>query len=74
MKTCHGCINLVDMDNGNWECALDGGTKGQPHIGCHNEATVSTTSGHWHLCESCAQLPRFNRYKFHSVTVTGTIT
>ncbi len=32
---------------------------------CPNEATVSTSSGAWHLCESCSKLPRFKRFKFH---------
>lgn len=33
--------------------------------GCQNEATLSVGRGkdNWHLCESCANLPRFARKK-----------
>lgn len=31
---------------------------------CRKEATVSLgASGQWHLCEDCARLPEFKRYK-----------
>lgn len=34
------------------------------HQGCPNEATVSIgRNGRWHLCESCAVLPRFERFR-----------
>ncbi len=34
-----------------------------PH-GCPNEATVALgAKGEWHLCEQCAALPRFARYR-----------
>lgn len=29
----------------------------------HGVATVSVGDGKWHLCESCAALPQFKRYK-----------
>jgi hypothetical protein len=33
--------------------------------GCPNEATLSVGSGknNWHLCESCAAMPEFRRYR-----------
>jgi hypothetical protein len=32
--------------------------------GCRNEATLSVgADGNWHLCESCAALPAFDRYR-----------
>lgn len=32
--------------------------------GCRNKATVRVgAKGEWHLCASCARLPRFNKYK-----------
>jgi hypothetical protein len=32
------------------------------HLGCQNEATLSVGRGkNWHLCASCAELPRFKR-------------
>lgn len=33
--------------------------------GCDEVATLSvgTGAGNWHLCESCAALPRFKRYR-----------
>lgn len=35
--------------------------EGEP---CHNEATVSVgADGKWHLCESCAALPDFKRFR-----------
>jgi hypothetical protein len=31
---------------------------------CPNEATVCVgAKGQWHLCEECAALPRFNRFR-----------
>lgn len=32
-------------------------------IGCNNTATVSVGGGAYHLCASCADLPRFKRYR-----------
>jgi hypothetical protein len=33
-------------------------------LGCRNEATVSVGGdGAWHLCDFCAAMPRFARYK-----------
>ncbi len=32
-------------------------------IGCKNTATVSVGGGAYHLCASCADLPRFKRYR-----------
>lgn len=33
-------------------------------VGCTNEATVSIGSKvNWHLCDGCAGLPRFNKYR-----------
>lgn len=35
---------------------------GKQHIGCANEATLSVGRVHnWHLCSSCADLPKFKR-------------
>lgn len=31
--------------------------------GCRNEATVSLGRGKWHLCEPCAALPAFKRFR-----------
>lgn len=32
--------------------------------GCENEATISLGSdGKWHLCDSCAALPEFKKYR-----------
>jgi len=32
--------------------------------GCKNEATVSVgAAGQWHLCATCAALPRFNAFR-----------
>jgi len=32
------------------------------HVGCQNDATISVGyEDNWHLCESCAALPRFRR-------------
>lgn len=32
------------------------------HLGCQNPAVIVTGKRHvWHLCESCARLPRFTR-------------
>lgn len=33
--------------------------------GCQSQATVSLGRGKWHLCDSCAGLPRFRRYRRH---------
>lgn len=30
---------------------------------CPNVATVSLGNGEWHLCASCAGLPRFRRFR-----------
>lgn len=36
----------------------------ESHIGCKNEATIAVgANGQWHLCESCAKLPRFKRFR-----------
>lgn len=33
-------------------------------MGCNNEATVSVGhEGKWHLCDRCAALPHFKRYR-----------
>ena len=33
------------------------------HLGCNNEAELSVgANGQWHLCRSCAALPRFKRF------------
>lgn len=32
---------------------------------CFNEATVSLGNGKWHVCDSCAALPRFAEFKEH---------
>lgn len=32
-------------------------------LGCRNQATVSIACGTWHLCASCAALPRFSKYR-----------
>ena len=41
---------------------------GTGYEGCGKEATVSVGSGmnNYHLCDSCAELPRFNRFKKRS--------
>ena len=32
--------------------------------GCPNEATICVgANGQWHLCESCAELPEFRRFR-----------
>lgn len=32
--------------------------------GCRNDATVCVgADGQWHLCDECAELPRFARYR-----------
>jgi hypothetical protein len=34
------------------------------HLGCDNQSTLSVgANGKWHLCESCAALPEFKRYR-----------
>jgi len=34
------------------------------HYGCQNEATIMVgANGQWHLCESCAKLPKFKRFR-----------
>lgn len=41
--------------------------------GCPNPSTVSVGhQGIWHLCDSCAALPRFKRYKvLHRIGEAG---
>lgn len=53
-------------------------SKERGHMGCPNVATVSLgVNGVWHLCASCADLPRFARYtkrtdiaKYNNVTAS----
>jgi len=41
--------------------SLDGGAE---YIGCGNPATVCLgANGRWHLCDSCAALPQFSRFR-----------
>lgn len=63
-----GAVDDVDFSLCEWDpdadapaSSLDGGVD---YIGCGNPATVSLgTDGRWHLCDSCAALPRFNRFR-----------
>ncbi len=32
-------------------------------LGCKNQATTSIGNGAYHMCDSCAALPRFSRYR-----------
>lgn len=47
-----------------WDPARERPALDDPRQGCLNEATVCVgRDGLWHLCESCADLPYFKRYK-----------
>jgi hypothetical protein len=37
----------------------------------HGEAVVSVGDGEWHLCASCAALPKFSRYRKTSLRHAG---
>lgn len=44
--------------------------RGKVRVGCLNEATlVVGHNGRWFLCDSCAKLPAFNRFKVRSTIV-----
>lgn len=46
-----------------WDPARDAPALGDG-TGCPNEATISVgAAGEWHLCERCASLPRFGRFR-----------
>lgn len=60
-------MELCEWDPERNQLALEATCRdGRLRLGCPNEATVSV--GHngiwlWHLCKSCAALPRFKRFK-----------
>lgn len=64
--TAPSSVELCDWDPtygvpAEQELNLDGSVKA--HHGCTNVATVSVGGRqNWHLCESCAALPRFRRF------------
>lgn len=55
-------VELCEWDPERDEPALQ--SPGGARFGCRRPATVSVgADGRWHLCDSCAALPEFKRYR-----------
>jgi hypothetical protein len=71
LKTMRDYLNACDLDRGRMVIEL-GPCEWDPTVGaassvahgCPNKATLSLGSdGSWHVCGSCAALPRFRKYR-----------
>jgi hypothetical protein len=55
--------NLCEWDPDNDRPACGVPRQPETHTGCKNVATLSVGSQNWHLCASCAGLPKFSRLR-----------